>query len=67
MTGFVLVPRLLGAAKDHPESVYGILGKGLLEAAGVFGIQTWMILLLAVSIILLLISYRFTRKRQVTA
>ena len=36
MLGFLVIPRFLGAAKDQPQSVYGILGKGLMGAAAVF-------------------------------
>ena len=67
MAGFLLVPRLLGAAEDHPESVYGILGKGIMGLTGIFSLPVWLGIIFAASVLLFLGSYRIIRRQQVTA
>ncbi len=67
MVGFIGIPRFLGASKEHPGSVYGMLGKGLRGFAGALPLQIWLAVIFAVGVFLMAVSYRIVMRQQVAA
>ena len=59
-------PRIIDAAKDAPQSLFGMIGKGVLQILNVLPVDGWIIAGTAASLLCCIGSWLMLRRQQVT-